>query len=240
MNRPKPQELYRHFKGGKYQIITIARDADTGEEQVIYQALYGDYTIYSRSLKDFTSEVDRTRYPNPDQRMRFALFTPDETEATIEQKKHIETAAKPSDESKSETIVKPEAKINSTFKTDSLFKKNTDKKEESTDKPKDESLFEDEEKPEINDNYMSRTIEEEAESFGMNPLVVKFLDASTSAERLEVLSQIKLIVTNDMIDIMAMAMDTEIPGDDPDVRCAELREFLLTKQKFEVTRLRGL
>ena len=72
----------------------------------------------------------------------------------------------------------------------------------------------------------------------MNPLVVKFLDADSSADRLEVLNQIRPIVTNEMIDVMAMAIDTEIPGDDPDVRCGELRECLITKQRFEVTRLR--
>ncbi len=247
MNRPKPQELYRHFKGGKYQIITIARDADTGEEQVVYQALYGDYTIYCRSLKDFTSEVDRERYPNPDQRMRFELFTPDEDKSLEEDRRHSEQPRKFSTEkldaikaeikSESKSVLKPEIKpeIKPQVKsvTESLFKK------EEKEAPKKESLFEDEDKPEINDNYMNRTIEEEAESFGMNPLVVKFLDANSTAERIEVLSQIRPVVTNDMIDIMAMAMDTEIPGNEPDIRCSELREFLLTKQKFEVTR-RGI
>lgn len=226
MNRPKPQELYRHFKGGKYQIITIARDADTGEEIVVYQALYGDFTIYCRSLKEFTSEVDTQRYPNPDQRMRFELFTPDEAHALLEDEKHSEkeraAANKKQDEIKKDIL--REKKVIS-----------EGEKEASGD-----SLFENEDKADINENYMNRTIEEEAESFGMNPLVVKFLDAGSSAERLEVLSQIRPVVTNDMIDIMAMAMDTEIPGDDPDLRCIELREFLLTKQKFEVTRLRGL
>jgi hypothetical protein len=250
LNRPKPQELYRHFKGGKYQIITIARDADTGEEQVVYQALYGDYTIYCRSLKEFTSEVDRERYPGPDQRMRFELFTPDETEAAGEAKVHAEADKKPAfadaekkpaftdaDKKPAPSETERKSSLSETFKKSPLFE--TEKKvTPETDKKPETS--EDEEKAEINENYMNRTIEEEAESFGMNPLVVKFLDASNSGERIEVLSQIRPVVTNDMIDIMAMAMDTEIPGDDPDLRCSELKEFLLTKQKFEVTRLRGL
>ncbi|WP_408070645.1 DUF1653 domain-containing protein [Butyrivibrio sp. JL13D10] len=236
MNRPKPQELYRHFKGGKYQIITIARDADTGEEQVVYQALYGDYTIYCRSLKEFTSEVDRERYPNPDQKMRFELFTPDVNEYDIKSDFDVkdEIAKKPALE-ETESAKKPVLEIerSSDKKSDS----DTDSKNQ--EESQKESIFDDEDKDDINENYMNRTIEEEAESFGMNPLVVQFLDANSTADRLEVLSRIRPIVTNEMIDIMAMAMDTEIPGDDPDVRCSELRQFLLTKQKFEVSR-RGI
>ncbi len=195
MRRPLPQELYRHFKGGKYQVITIAKDADTGEEQVVYQALYGEFTVYCRPLSEFVSEVDKNKYPNADQKMRFEPFQP-ELSDTIE-----------------------------------------DDQAETSDKDGKAKENEDDYKPNAGD-YMNRTIEQEAEELGMNPLVVRFLDADSAAGRLEVLNMLRPIVTNEMIDVMAMAMDTEIPGDDPDERCAELRECLLTKQRFEVTRLR--
>ncbi len=193
MRRPLPQELYRHFKGGRYQVITIAKDADTGEEQVVYQALYGEFTVYCRPLSEFVSEVDRNKYPNADQKMRFELFQPE----LSEQDDQIEAPEK--DEKAKES--------------DDDFKPNTG-------------------------DYMNRTIEEEAEELGMNPLVVRFLDADSASARLEVLNMLRPIVTNEMIDVMAMSIDTDIPGDDPDKRCAELRECLLTKQRFEVTRLR--
>lgn len=73
MNRklPVPFEIYRHFKGNNYQIICNAKDADTGEDVVVYQALYGDYTCYTRPLSQFLSETDLEKYPDAGQTNRF-------------------------------------------------------------------------------------------------------------------------------------------------------------------------
>ena len=32
--------LYRHFKGGEYELLYLARHSETDETMVVYQALY--------------------------------------------------------------------------------------------------------------------------------------------------------------------------------------------------------
>lgn len=50
---------YRHFKGGEYEVIGIAKDSETLEEMVVYRALYGEGEMWVRSAKMFGETVTR-------------------------------------------------------------------------------------------------------------------------------------------------------------------------------------
>ena len=41
-------QYYRHFKGNIYRVLYIAKHSETLEEQVVYQAMYGNRDIWVR------------------------------------------------------------------------------------------------------------------------------------------------------------------------------------------------
>lgn len=50
---------YRHFKGGEYEVIGIAYHSETGEEMVVYKALYGDGKTWVRPASMWNETVER-------------------------------------------------------------------------------------------------------------------------------------------------------------------------------------
>jgi cyclomaltodextrinase len=53
------QGRYRHFKGGEYEVLGIARDSESMRELVVYRALYGERGLWVRPLEMFTEIVER-------------------------------------------------------------------------------------------------------------------------------------------------------------------------------------
>ncbi len=209
---PRPQEMYRHFKGNIYQIRCLAKHSETGEMMVVYQAMYDTFQIYVRPLAMFMEEVDVEKYPDARQQYRFELLQDSElvsgsqaAEETISRLQAVE-----------ETI----SGLQAVEETISGL--------QAVEEPVKES----------NEGSGGTENAEEMQQLNIDPLVMEFLEADTYEQRLNILAALRSRITDEMINTMAMAVDLEIKEGDVEERYEELRNCLLTFEKYECNRLR--
>lgn len=210
---PMPQQIYRHFKGNLYQIVTLAEHTETGECLVVYQALYGDYRIYARPLSMFMEKVDREKYPESRQEYRFEIVDMPAV-STEGGARRTAQAEKTETERKDAESAKPAAE------------QKQDRQEEAV-----------RQREEVQESTAEQ-MEHLAEEGGLDPLVIEFLDAGSYEERLNILAALHHRITDDMINTMAIAIDVEVREGDLEERYSELRNCLLLYDKFECNRLR--
>ena len=60
-----PTGLYRHYKGGLYEVIGTARHSESLEPMTVYRALYGAHGLWVRPAAMFaeTIEIDGVMRP---------------------------------------------------------------------------------------------------------------------------------------------------------------------------------
>lgn len=210
---PKPHEIYKHFKGNLYQIVTIAQHSETGEQLVIYQAMYGDFKIYARPLAMFTSEVDKVKYPEVQQRFRFELQGADADRQTRETDEvnggQTTTQAVPTATAQDAAIWTAQAATVQDAATVAA---------QATTQP--------------------ASVETQPEEPELDPLVLEFLDADSYEQKLNILAGLHHRITDEMITTMAIACDIEVNDGETEERYEELKNCLLTMEKFECNRLR--
>ncbi len=214
---PKPQEIYRHFKGNLYQIVTIAEHSETGEPLVIYQALYGDYRIYARPLAMFLSKVDRTKYPDSNQEYRFERQDTDQltrsANHSVREYTPIQERTPLRQGTAEQKHIVPQQSISGQQST-------------------------------IDTQVLTMPVQpttseiEASEELTLDPMVLEFLDADSYEQRLNILAGLHHRITNEMITTMAIACDIEVEDGDVEQRYDALRTCLLTLEKYECNRLR--
>ena len=214
---PKPQEIYKHFKGNLYQIVTIAEHSETGEKLVIYQALYGDYKVYARELSMFTGLVDKQKYPEAVQKYRFELQGPDSDRRLRESGFESREGEKPEEQHK--TAAGPEKAVAEPVKTAAEPEKAAAEPVKTAADPERPSAVPDAE-------------------MDLDPMLVEFLDADTYEQKLNILAGLHHRITQDMITTMAVASDVEVEDGELEDRYRQLKTCLLTLEKYECNRVR--
>ena len=48
---------YQHYKGKYYKVLSLATHSESLEKLVVYQQLYGDYSIWVRPFEMFTENI---------------------------------------------------------------------------------------------------------------------------------------------------------------------------------------
>jgi hypothetical protein len=61
---------YRHYKGGEYEVVGVARHSETLEPMVVYRPLYNQTGLWVRPYTMFFEQVDINGQLQP----RFALI----------------------------------------------------------------------------------------------------------------------------------------------------------------------
>lgn len=221
---PKPQEIYRHFKGNLYQITAIAEHTETGETLVVYQALYGDFRTYARPLAMFTEVLDRERYPDVEQVFRFELQGAD-AGRQIRESQEAGLAAGAKGTGTSTVQMQPEDGMHGSATSAAAL-------------PDDNESKVAEEASVGAAGRMEHCGEAAKEEITLDPLVLEFLDSDTYEQRLNILAGLHHRITNDMITTMAIACDVEINEGDVEERYEALKACLLTLERYECNRLR--
>lgn len=210
---PRPHEIYRHFRGNLYQVTAIAEHTETGEQLVVYQALYGDFRTYARPLAMFTEVLDREKYPDAGQIFRFELQGPDAArQRETYQDGGPEAGLKDAEEKTDEQMGNPVR--------DKRFGSQAADTEP------------------VSAEAGGASAESEQVELTLDPLVLEFLDADSYEQRLNILAGVHHRVTDDMITTMAIACDVEINDGDLEERYEALRTCLLTLERYECNRLR--
>lgn len=218
MREVRTGQIYRHFKGGLYQIIAVATHSETNERYVVYQALYGGMDVWVRPYDMFIGEVDHMKYPDVQQKYRFELMNT------------LLNAAGNGDMWNS---THPVADGNAADIDDDMH--DTLQYAEDDRQDTEQYVGAGEQTGESVSDGQGTQIESRSAD-GVDTRLLDFLDAPTYQDKINYLNLIRNNIDDDLINNIAAAMDITINDGPIDTRFFSLRSCLMTKAKYECAR----
>lgn len=229
---PQPGEIYQHFKGNLYRIVTLAEHTESGEQLVIYQALYGDFQVYARPLSMFVGEVDREKYPDVQGKQRFTLIPAVGGVGMAVQplQQDGETSGRP--------LRQEEAASGQPLQQDGETSGLPLQQEEGTSGGQAEQVVPVREPAAGNAGPKETAAEAQEDAFELDPRLLAFLEADSYEKKLEVYASLAGKADASILNTIAVSLDLELSGNTLEEQYDTLKNCLLMLEKYECNRLR--
>lgn len=227
---PQPGDIYQHFKGNLYRVVTMAKHSETGEELVVYQALYGGFEVYARPLTLFMGKVDAARYPQSAGQDRFVLIPLASGPVMAQGFDGAADRAVPqsSDGAANQAVLQA---------TDGAANQAVPQAADGGQQDLAAQRSGEAVLPAAGQQE-KRAQSGEEEAFVLDPLLASFLDAESYEEKLEVFRAMRGRADADMLNTVAVSLDLELPGGTLEEQYETLKNCLLTLERYECNRLR--
>ena len=224
----KAGDIYRHFKGNRYEIVAVAEDCEDGSPQVVYKALYPPYKIYVRPYFDFVEKLDRNKYPRAEQKHRF-----EKEEKTAGERKYFGNLPGLGEDEKVEntTLSGQSISAKSEYEQPELTKPETEQAE--PDQFNAEPVKPEPEKPDRYTESGRISVERKVDQ-----KLLLFLNGNTFEEQIAVLKEMHGKITDEMFAVMFASLDFPMPNGDEEARYSALMKRLETMHEFDGKRFR--
>ena len=218
---PQAGEIYQHFKGKLYRIVALATHTETGEQLVIYQALYGEFQVFARPLSMFLEKVDAKKYPDAAGKDRFMRIPMAEAAAVsrpVAAPSENPVELRP-DAMSSENPVEPRPAAMSS--ENPVEPRSAAMPSEST----------------VESRAVAASSENSVEP-QPDPGLLAFLDADSYEEKLEVFAALEGKADLHMLNAIAASLDLELSEGSLEEQYDTLKSCLMTLERYECNRLR--
>lgn len=313
---PRTGEFYKDISDKTYQIVATATHAGTGERMVVYQALFGDFGVYTQPVQQFTENFKNQNgsevVPEQNQQKTAGVIRAQQNTvgflrnlqkpagndgsgqslagngessrslagndgssrslagndesgqppaddyknpqnlATTDSQKDTDTLGyRPAAEDRAGVSSnygsargmqqKQRPRTQSPVEARRIMRQNQSK----TDAFAGESYYDEKRRRQMEEREQRREMfrksdrhESATEELRANPCLLKFLEADTYEEKFHVLNTIQNDMTDRLIDDIAVVLDVVIPEGPLNDRFYQLRNIILTRQKYETNRFR--